>query len=56
MRLVARVGRVVCLFLALLAVAAPAAAQIDLSGEWSVVRRRPTYDEIFAREPAAAWL
>ncbi|MBC6980160.1 diaminopimelate decarboxylase [Caulobacter sp. 17J80-11] len=25
-------------------------------GQWSVVRRRPTYDEIFAREPAAAWL
>jgi diaminopimelate decarboxylase len=25
-------------------------------GQWSVVRRRPTYDEMFAREPAAAWL
>jgi diaminopimelate decarboxylase len=25
-------------------------------GEWSVVRRRPTYEEIFAREPLASWL
>jgi len=25
-------------------------------GAWSVVRRRPSYDEMFAREPQAPWL
>ena len=24
--------------------------------EWSVVRRRPTYEEMLAREPLAGWL
>jgi hypothetical protein len=35
---VVRAGRIVTLLLGALAAATPALAQIDLSGEWSVVR------------------
>jgi diaminopimelate decarboxylase len=35
----------------------PLAPEVLVRGDaWAVVRRRPTYEEMFAREPAAPWL
>lgn len=35
----------------------PMAAEVLVDGEkWAVIRRRPSYDDMFAREPMADWL
>jgi diaminopimelate decarboxylase len=35
----------------------PLAPEVLVRGaEWALVRRRPTYEEMLAREPAAPWL